>query len=453
MFCVQRTKSLQRMKFTVILVLIFIKFSESHDIECGQFDNTTNSIEFYCTNFNGTLPVNCSASFSVANISDKLRVTELKVRGCDHNKIKQFVEDLPSLQILDFSFSGLESLDLFELKHDRLFMINASHNQLTNISKEFFSQMPKITEIDFSFNELDEFIEMPSNLLKIHLSHNKFTRINDLVNEDVFEKLLNVQYLDLSYNSISSNTFFRIFAENYKLKTLRLEKNHIFEFDYNFFPLVRRTSVILSWGEVLQFRVEDKFEKPIRIVVNEEDKQNSNGYGNEGLFHSTDGKIELRCNSKGFKRAYMFEMFNNHIENPGDIVRCLSPESLKFFQLKGSYIESFNLALLEPFTNLLKLTLISMLTDFDASAIKDHKDLVEVHISHNHLTKIEKAHYFENLNNLYSISIQGNQLENADELVQYLSPNITIFKVDGKILSTLNATSFTRFNGLSLRVY
>lgn len=462
MFFTQPTNSFDKMKFLVIFVLFIIKNCESHDIECDRFYNQINSfgayesVEFYCAKSKGNLSVNCSASFSTTNIGHESKVNKLKFNGCDHNKVKQLVEMFPNLRALDISHSGIETLDLFNLKHERLEKVNASHNQLTEIPTEFFSQLSAVTEIDFSYNDLKHFNKMPNKLVKMHMSHNQFSQIDS----DTFADLVDLEYLDLSYNSISSNTFYRIFAENHNLKTLRLDNNFIFEFDYNFFPLVRRASVTISWEKLLQFEIIDSLEKPIRIVVKSQNEQTNNTEGSvegnqdEGLFQAKDGKFELHCRPMSLNQTYLFKILNNYIENPGDILRCLSPISLKFFELNGrGSADNALIPSLEHFTNLSQLTFNSMLMDFDVGTIKNLKNLVDLDISHNNLTRIKNAHHFDELQELLALSIQGNQLENSDELIQHLTSNIKTLRLDGNILSKLNATTFSRFTDLLLRIY
>lgn len=397
MFFTLHTDSFHKMKFSVICVLFLIKLCVSNDIECGHSDSTIESLEFYCTHFNGTLPVNCSKSFSVANIIDKLKVTQLKIGGCDYEKVKQIVGNFRNLRYLDISKSGITSLDSFNHKH--LIKLNASHNRLSSLRPETFAN------------------------------------------------LLELEYLDLSYNFISNIGFDRIFSDNHKLKTLRLENNRINEFDWRFFPLVKRSSVIISWENINEFKIIESLDKPIRIVVNDQKQLSTNQY--EGLFQTADGKIELQLHPMSFKAISKFKIHNNHIENPAEILSHLSP-SLEFFELTGSCTEKMSLTLLEPFTSLIKLTLKSMLMDFDASVMRNHTDLVELDISNNNLTWINGAQFFENIKDLLIFKADENQLLNTPELIKHLASGISTLKLSGNFIGKLNATTFERFTNLMI---
>lgn len=479
MFCALRTQSI--MKCSVIFVLFLSGISKSHGIECGQFVNTiesNGSLEFYCLNFKGNVPVNCSVSFSTASIIEKSKVTQLKIGGCDNNRIKQLIDEFKNLHSLDISQSEIESLDSLELKHDSLEKISASNNKLKEIPAKFFVHLPAVNDIDFLFNELIKIEKLPRKLVKINLSHNNFTSLP----KDVFVNLVPLQYLDLSFNAISTIGFDQIFADHNKLKTLRLEKNQIDEFDWRFFPIVKRSSVVISWDEMVEFRMMESLDKPMRIVVKgeqdltraavEEEQKNIAGQEkrtsvveskdlsqttlikedlveNEGLFQAADGTIELHCRPENFKAIKKFEMHNNYIENPKELLRCLTP-SLEVLKLTGSCTEKMASVSLEPFKNLTKLTLVSMLVDFDVAAIKSRKNLFELDISKNNLTTISNAQFFNNVQNLSLLNIQGNRIENTPEMIQHLPSNINILKLNGNFVGKLNATTFERFKNLKI---
>lgn len=162
------------MKFTITVVLFLfgfcLGFCESIVFECNSSKNGIESIVVYCSSSERVLPINCSplTFLDATNVNDKSKVKQLKVDGCDH--IKQLVEMFSNLQSLDISHSELEVLQPFDLQY--LMKINASHNRLTTIPRQFFAMLPNIVELDFSHNNLSEIDELPTNLQKIHLSHN-----------------------------------------------------------------------------------------------------------------------------------------------------------------------------------------------------------------------------------------------------------------------------------------
>lgn len=154
--------------------MLLVKFCESNDFECGVSNDQKETVEFYCTNYTGAKPENCSDTFLYTTCRyDKFIVKNLKIGGCDPDEVAKLVEEFENLCTLDLSYSGIESLESFHLKHAHLKKLNISHNQLNEIPLKFFSQMPLLSEIDLSFNELTKIDELPAKLEKIDLTSNK----------------------------------------------------------------------------------------------------------------------------------------------------------------------------------------------------------------------------------------------------------------------------------------
>ena len=159
------------MCFSIIFVLFFVNFCASNDFECGYSDDEMESIEFYCTNFDGTTPVNCSMAFYFTLESyNKSKVTHLKAGGCGDDRISWLVDEIPNLRSLDISHSGIVSLDTLNLTSGQLKKVNASYNRLSEISRSFFAHIPNVTEVDFSHNHLHGIIDLPDSLNYIDLS-------------------------------------------------------------------------------------------------------------------------------------------------------------------------------------------------------------------------------------------------------------------------------------------
>lgn len=111
----------QIIKISSIFLMILLQCCSSNNFECGYSDDEMESIEVYCTNFEGTVPVNCSTIFfSTIETHNKSQVTSLKLGGCDQEQIQQVVADFPNLRSLDVSFSGIKNLSTFELRLDFL---------------------------------------------------------------------------------------------------------------------------------------------------------------------------------------------------------------------------------------------------------------------------------------------------------------------------------------------
>lgn len=437
MFCALRTDSLCKMNFSFIFVLFLLKTSETSAFECGHSTDGTESVEFYCTNFKGLVPVNCSTSFSYMNIVDKSKVIELKLGGCDNDRVKQLVEEFSNLRSLDLSHSGITSLDEFDLKHEHLQKVNVSHNQINQIPSTFFTKIPDLNEIDVSHNKLKKLVKLPNKLAWIDLSHNEIT---DLHGEE-FAHLEELEYLDMSHNMISDVDYYYLFSNNSQLNTLRLENNQIKDFDHRYLKLVTRgVSVMISWKHITKFTIHENLTKEIRIVLNSE---------KEGFSMGTNGKIEMHCNERSFKRINKFEVTVNHIENPTELMHCLS-SSLEFFELSGTFTQKLKSKSLERFINLQDLPLSNIqLEEFDISALKDYKELFYLDISKNNLKHIENTCFLHDLKDLIVLNVADNQLENVTEFIQHVNPSILRLYLSGNNFGRIDEITFDKFAYLS----
>ena len=171
------------MKYSIIFLLFLIKFCESNDFECGVSDDLKESVEFYCTDYTGVKPENCSETFLYSTCRyDRFKVKNLKIGGCDSNEVTKLVEEFENLCTLDLSYSAIVSLDTFKLKHGNLKKLNMSHNHLLEIPSNFFQALSELNEIDLSFNDISKIDELPKKLEKIDVSNNKISLYTILKN-------------------------------------------------------------------------------------------------------------------------------------------------------------------------------------------------------------------------------------------------------------------------------
>lgn len=428
-----QTNSLTEMWCSVIFLIFLVPFCESGVFKCGLTADGTELLEFYCSNFNQTVPEDCLDSFSIENITDKTKVFELKVGGCEDDKVKQLTESFSNIRILDISHSGVRSLDKFDLKHDLLMIVNASHNQLSEVPLKFFFQIPEMSEIDLSYNKISKINEFPNKIARIDLSHNNLSSIH----RDDFANLTELEEVNLSFNSITKLDLFYIFPTNIMLKTLRLEKNAIKEFDYRFTPLMQRgVSIHISWQNITKFMFWNYEAEKIRVVRNSRQ---------EGVLMADNDKFELHCNETSFKNIIDFQIVSNQIKNPTDMIHCLS-SSLKFLELLGNFDEKFDTNILERLTNLNKLSLSgTKLTKFDMNAVKNHKKLNFIKLPGNRLKKIDNITLLDSHEYPITFDISDNQLENVPELLKSLTSKVNDLNLSGNFVGKLNATTFERF--------
>lgn len=69
------------MKCLVVNILLVVGVCEANYLTCQIFDPSGKSLELYCHNFNGTVPVKCTGQTSFQSSE----VEKLKIRGCDQD--------------------------------------------------------------------------------------------------------------------------------------------------------------------------------------------------------------------------------------------------------------------------------------------------------------------------------------------------------------------------------
>lgn len=436
MCCVVRAKSHHKMKFTVIFVFIFFKYGGSTDFNCGY--DKMESVEVYCSNFEGIVPEYCSSLFSVTNVTNESKVISLKVGGCDSDVIKQFVEKYPNLRSLDISQSGIDSLYSFNLKHDHLAKVNISHNRLTTLPRQFFSQLPAITEIDCSHNGIELVRDLPQQLDTVHLSHNNLSYIY----YSSFKNLNNLKYLDLSFNLIDGVNFISIFPSTLKLKILRLDNNPIIVIHDDVKSLVKLgISVYISWKNIRQFSMEHM--PKFNVILNSTE---------EGFIFSEEStsndSVQLHCNEKSFENVENFKLGTDQFENAAELMNFLT-SSLKILDLSTNDIEKLELNFFERFVNLENLNLkATHLSEFDFSWLKNQKKLQKLDISANNMEKVVNASFLKSLENLHQLNAQENQLKNTPEIIQYLKSSITNLMLTDNYVGEINTTTFEKLVNL-----
>lgn len=421
-----------KMKFFLVFVLIFVKFCDSNDFKCVYFNDTIKSVEFYCENFKGTLPENCTTTYLYSiGYYDKSKVTQLKIGGCHQDKIGQLVEDYKNIQTLDISCSELRSLKPVNIKLEHLQKLNISHNQLKQNPREFCLKLPQLMEVDFSHNNLHSVWGLSQSLIIINISNNNISYIgsHDLTS------LPNLEHLDLSKNTIEKIDHDDIFSKAQNLILLQLEENRYKKFDGKFLLMIKRGVIIhFSWEYITDFEIKENIGKPFRIVLNNK---------MEGVWPSSDGnRIELHCSEGSFDNIRRLKFVNNHIENPNELIRCLS-SSLEKLILIGNFTEKISSTSLEPLTNMWELIINGAQSmEFDFGSIKKPERLCTLDISRNNLKEIGNVSLLENFPLIFLLNVTGNELKNASEIIQHFRGSIARIHLNGNHVGKLNETAF-----------
>lgn len=131
----------------------------------------------------------------------------------------------------------------------------------------------------------------------------------------------------------------------------------------------------------------------------------------QGIFHISNGKIELRCGEQSLEKIQNFQLNRNHIENANDLLRCLT-SSLEILSIVGNFSEQVDFKLLKLFINLTSLMIgseTSSSMDFGFNSIENCTKYLDLCLDGNNVGKL-KSNTFENLTKLKILSLRNTNL-------------------------------------------
>ena len=112
-------------------------------------------------------------------------------------------ENLPKLEILSVTYSGLYQIDGINLKQlKNLRVLNFTHNKIYEIPLDAFDGLDKLQTLDLSFNKLKHLesgtVLSLTSLKELRLEHNSLTSFND----ELIAVLINLRILSLRDNKL-----------------------------------------------------------------------------------------------------------------------------------------------------------------------------------------------------------------------------------------------------------
>lgn len=163
-------------------------------------------------------------SFDSINEQD---ATEIVIVESTDNRIPlHFFQQFPDIKSLKITDKRLKSIETADLLHaNALFRLNVSHNDIDSIAAFAFDSALKLTEIDLSFNllnDLNENIFTSYSIKYLYLHNNQL----NAVNAHWFENLLYLRVLTLNNNRIRAIDF-RLFEFMPTIYVLHLHSNEI----------------------------------------------------------------------------------------------------------------------------------------------------------------------------------------------------------------------------------
>lgn len=295
------------------IVLFIHSLCASDTILCELLAERSNSLEYYCENFQLPVPSQCALTKLSTVLTENVRaVNRLKIGGCDWRAVAVLFQKFPNVREIDISHSAHASLNWLDLVNfKQLRKLNASHNAITEIPRLFLANksLNKMAEIDLSFNKLrsieSNYLEGAAHLQRIHLAHNRIAYIDDRA----FVDAIHLEYADLSNNRIQT---FDAFRDSNKLREIHLENNPIVEFYCGHFADVDNSTVYISWKNVQFFSTNCPGTK-YNVILNGK---------YEGVLRRPNGRYEIHCNPQSFENMLSFKAARNTIENASQLLQC-----------------------------------------------------------------------------------------------------------------------------------
>jgi Leucine-rich repeat (LRR) protein len=339
--------------------------------------------------------------------------TALKVVNLSHNKLIELetssFQSLVSLEELDLSYNSIKELDsnMF-LCNKKLIKLRLYTNKITKLNEDFLKGLSQLTHLDLAYNEMFSLPECPfDNCLKVvNLSHNKFIELETLS----FQSLVNLEELDLSYNSIERADYSNIFACNKNLRKLNL--SHISSTSFNnqsfngledlFNGLVNLTLLNLSDNRIMSLP-----DGIFQNLINLKELNLSSNLISEltsSLFNSLVSLEDLDLNRNKLTTIPK-GLFDNLI-------------SLKFLNLKENEIELQKDSDPNIFIGLRKLTGLELegnqISFLPEGIFKNLVSLEELGLEQNHIMSLPKD-FFKDLISLKSLRLRSNFIDTEGE--------------------------------------
>lgn len=428
--------------FLTLFVISNVLCESTNNLLCVLFDESNKSIEFYCNNFSQNVPVSCSTLKNIHTNTSLFRVllpafAHIKCSGCDNNFLSEAIRNATNLSTIDMSYSDYDSLELIDFNTKSLIKIDASHNQLTEVSSKFFKRISDLHEIDTSFNQFKSIdlysFKGFSDLRKINMSKNHIRTVH----EKAFASLGKLKIVDLSYNEIHSVLMYRFNSEF--IVDLHLENNPITEFSCNMTPMMTGVSLFISWSNIEVLNIDCKGDR-FRVV---------NSGKPSGIFRGPDGIYEMNCDDQSFiNMKVMWIFYSNLVENISEMLSCFS-STLEELQISENFVGKINETVFQRFTN---LTFIgfddTQLLEFDFNIIRS-KHLKEFYISSNSLVQLKGLSAMKAFENLTEFHADNNGWKNSHQIIQNIpSEHLHTLNLMHNYIGAVNDLNFQRFANL-----
>lgn len=325
----------------------------------------------------------------------------------------------------DNSTFRIQTLDekSFEIDNDSFENIkyfNISGNQLLNTAEVIHLLGPSVEIMDVSSNRLDE------------------------LNARMFEKFVNLTYLDLRSTEISTILpDVHLFLENSRnLETLLLQNNPIKRFECDFLKILMNSTVFqVSWDSVEELDT-SCFGNSLQIELND---------GNEVIFLTSNSSTALHVPKTVFQNLRFLNISGMHLKNTPEIIQLLG-SSVETLDLKNNFIGKMDAYLFDKFDNMQNLNLSrTNLTDFGFKTFYNQRKLKMLDISENHLKAFDFKLLFRNFKELTMLNLEGNDLKEVNTVTKENFPQLLTLGISKNHFSCEYLSNFLRqWDGLHL---
>lgn len=458
-------------KLIILLTFSASCFGEEHSTKpfksCFFLSKNSSAVQFdydAChDDSENSIPDDCYQTIYNENIVKNVKLIKFSgtpsIRRSDLNK---FAQIFPGVLAFDISENKIKYLHFVDIKFKNLEFLNASHNQLLEIPRDLFDHIPKLIELDLSFNRMHGLSDV------------------------LFKKLTEVKVIDLRNNNI--DRLHGNFDHNKKLELIKLENNPIFVLQCNILKLLNRgVAVGITWNSLITVDLncmqnEWKITTGDGAIVFYSQKNNKDSLANRvhlGRKKSADflnhGRIKSAkpVSHGGNQSAELVNHGGNQLAKTvshGEIKsadhvshgKSQSVDHVSHGESQSAdhvqYDKNQSPDLISHDGNRKRYSLIHDDRQDRTSNFISHDDTQSLNLipqnsdqknsstpsNHNishELLRLSQA----NLQNLGYVSFGPNQLVNTLEILTLLGPSIRLLSLSGNFIGKLNATTFQRF--------
>lgn len=437
-----------RKTFVQIFVFLAFKFTA---VFSEKYEKTTSctyksvsgieSFEFICESnktsrefFDDGSPIQCQGGSYY-----KERRHEISFRDCYFKQLPMVFKWYGAVRKFNVSSLELEAVQSRNFDYaENLLILIASHNKVTEIPSFLLSDSKKIALVDFSDNKINRIDPMAfkneNNLTSLDLSNNL---IHEIENQ-TFVKLTKLEILKLSYNFIGDISSGLLDDLN-NLKELHIDNNLLKRVQCLAFVHLTNLKVLnLAKNSLREFNSTCvQSENAFVLIIEKNLLINLTLSQNVSEVHASVNKIKTIFVERGLENITIFDISNNNVENVPEILKQIGPQ-VKYLDISDSKIGKLNVSTFDKFDNLEHLSLRNTnLSNIQFGTFHHQQKLRSLDLSNNKLRNINFRMLQWNSVNLQSFYLDGNMLEDLDNLtkvnypsLQYLSINNNNFDCD-----------------------